>query len=210
VSTLSPATVAPREAQPLRLLIILCTLMGFASISTDFYLPAMPVMEVALHGGRGSMELSISAYLVGFSLGQLFWGPIGDRFGRRGPIGVGIFLFVVGSIGCALARSAGDIVLWRVVQALGACAGVVLSRAMVRDLYGGDRAAQVLSTLITVMAIAPLLGPVLGAQILIHAGWRAIFWLLVAIGLATAVGLATIPETYRPDSNAAGSLQASF
>jgi DHA1 family bicyclomycin/chloramphenicol resistance-like MFS transporter len=204
------ASPAAKTVQPLRVLIVLCTLMGFASISTDFYLPAMPIIATALQGGPGAMELTISGYLVGFSLGQLFWGPVGDRYGRRGPIGFGIGLFLIGSIGCALARSAMDIVVWRVVQALGACAGVVLSRAMVRDLYGGDRASQMLSTLIMVMAVAPLLGPILGAQVLIHAGWRAIFWLLVFIGVATGVGLATIPETYRPGPEGAASLGASF
>ena len=89
---------------------------------------------------------------------------------------LGLILFVIGSAGCALSGSAAAIVGWRVVQALGACAGVVLARAMVRDLFVGNRAAQMLSTLMTVMAIARLLGPILGGQILALAGWRAIFW----------------------------------
>ena len=94
------ASPASKTVQPLRVLIVLCTLMGFTSISTDFYLPAMPIMATALQGGPGAMELTISGYLVGFSLGQLFWGPVGDRYGRRGPIGFGIGLFLIGSIGC--------------------------------------------------------------------------------------------------------------
>ena len=100
-----------------------------------------------------------------------------------------LLLFVIGSAGCALAGSAWAMIGWRVVQAVGACAGVVLARAMVRDLYEGDRAARMLSTLMTVMAVAPLLGPIVGGQILALAGWRAIFWTLVGIGLAT---LATV------------------
>ena len=187
------------QTHGLRVLAVLSALMGFASISTDFYLPAMPTMAAALRSDAGTMEFTISGYLVGFSLGQLFWGPIGDRYGRRIPVAIGLILFVVGSAGCGLAGSAGAMIGWRLVQAVGACAGVVLSRAMVRDLYAGNRAAQMLSTLITVMAIAPLLGPILGGQILAVAGWRAIFWTLVGVGLLTLGALAWLPETLPPE-----------
>ncbi|HTI00562.1 MAG TPA: multidrug effflux MFS transporter [Acidisoma sp.] len=195
--TAQAASLSEMEAgrHGLRVLATLSTLMGFASISTDLYLPALPRMTEALRSDAGHMELTISGYLIGFSLGQLLWGPIGDRHGRRLPVAIGILLFVVGSAGCALSTSAGEIIGWRVLQAVGACAGVVLSRAMVRDLYTGDRAAQMLSTLITVMAIAPLLGPILGGQILVLASWRAIFWVLVGIGALTLVAVLRLPET---------------
>jgi len=182
-----------------RVLAILSALMGFASISTDLYLPAMPAMGRALGADAGTIELTVSGYLIGFSLGQLLWGPIGDRYGRRGPVAIGLVLFVIGSAGCALAGSAAGMIGWRVVQAVGACAGVVLARAMVRDLYAGARAAQMLSTLMTVMAVAPLLGPIVGGQILSLAGWRAIFWTLVGVGLATLAALFTLPETLPPE-----------
>ncbi len=169
--------------------------MGFASISTDLYLPAMPIMARALGAADGMIELSISGYLVGFSLGQLFWGPISDRFGRRPAIAVGLVMFIAGSSGCALAEHFSTLIFWRIVQALGACASVALSRAMVRDLYEGAKGAQMLSILITVMAIMPLIGPLVGGQIVVYSGWRTIFWLLVVIGLLTLITLATIPET---------------
>ncbi|WP_037154273.1 multidrug effflux MFS transporter [Rhizobium freirei] len=191
------------EQQPARrgwrVLAVLSALMGFASISTDLYLPAMPDMGRELGADAGSIELTVSGFLIGFSLGQLFWGPIGDRYGRRLPIAIGLLLFVLGSAGCAISTTAGMMVVWRVVQAAGACAGVVLSRAMVRDLYAGERAAQMLSTLITVMALAPLLGPIAGGQILAYAGWRAIFWVLVGVGLLTLAALFTLPETLSPE-----------
>jgi DHA1 family bicyclomycin/chloramphenicol resistance-like MFS transporter len=107
---------------------VLAILMGFASISTDLYLPALPTMAKALRADSGAMEWTISAYLIGFSLGQLVWGPIGDKYGRRGPVAIGLVVFSIGSAGCALSTSAGQIVFWRIVQALGACAAVVLSR----------------------------------------------------------------------------------
>lgn len=147
------------------LLSVLSLLMGFASISTDLYLPAMPVMGQSLQADSGMIEWTISGYLIGFSFGQLFWGPISDRYGRRIAVGSGLILFVVGSAGCALSNDVFTMIGWRIVQALGACASVALSRAMVRDLYQGTKAAQMLSTLITVMAIMPLVGPLVGGQI---------------------------------------------
>jgi MFS transporter, DHA1 family, multidrug resistance protein len=193
-----------------RVLVILGTLLAFASISTDLYLPALPTMAGALRADAGTMELTISGYLVGFSLGQLLWGPVGDRYGRRMPVAVGLLLFVIGSAGCALAGTAWVMIAWRVVQAVGACAGVVLARAMVRDLHEGDRAAQTLSTLMTVMAVAPLLGPAVGGQILALAGWRAIFWTLVGIGFLTLAALFTLPETLPRERRDAGPLARAF
>ena len=185
--------------QRARTLAILSALMAFGPISTDLYLPALPSMTAALRTDAGTLEWTVSSYLIGFSLGQLLWGPVGDRYGRRGPVAMGLALFVAGSAGCALANGAAAMIAFRVVQALGACAGVVLARAMVRDLYSGPRAAQMLSTLITVMAIAPLIGPLIGAEVLRVAGWRWIFGLLVAYGLAGLFALRALPETLAPE-----------
>jgi MFS transporter, DHA1 family, multidrug resistance protein len=180
---------------PRYILAILSLLMAFASISTDLYLPAMPVMAQALHASPGLVELTVSGYLVGFSVGQLFWGPVGDRYGRRLPVSLGLGLFVIGSAGCALSTSVNMLIGWRAIQALGACASVVLARAMVRDLYTGHRAARMMSTLMSVMAVAPLLGPTVGGQILHWFSWRAIFWTLVVVGLLTLLSLLALPET---------------
>ena len=141
------------------------------------------------------MEYTISGYLLGFSLGHLFWGPVSDTYGRKVPMAIGLVLFILGSAGCALSINAHMMIGFRILQASGASAGVVLARAMVRDLYDGPRAAQMLSTLITVMAIAPLIGPFAGAKMLTVAGWPAIFWVLVPVGAITLLSLATIPET---------------
>ena len=182
----------------LRFLAILSVLLAFAALSTDVYLPALPSMARQLRAGQDAMAWTLSGYLIGFSAGQLLWGPIGDRYGRRMPIAVGLALFVIGSAGCALSTSASEIIAWRIVQAIGACASVVLARAMVRDLYAGARAAQMLSTLMTVMAIAPLLGPLVGGQIIRFGSWQAIFWLLMVIGALTLAALFTLPETLAP------------
>lgn len=198
------------QASSWSVLAVLSALMGFASISTDFYLPAMPAMADELGASPGSIEYTISGFLVGFSLGQLLWGAVSDKYGRRIPVALGLVLFVIGSAGCAMSQSVEAIIIWRVLQALGACAGVVLSRAMVRDLYQGPRAAQMLSTLIAVMAIAPLLGPILGSQIAEVAGWRAIFWTLVAVGLLALAGLFTLPETLPAERRRTDPLSGAF
>lgn len=183
----------------LRLLAILSALIGFASISTDLYLPAMPAMARALNAGLGTTEWTVSGYLVGFCVGHLIWGPVGDRFGRRVPVACGIALFVIGSAACAISTSIEAVIAARAVQALGASAGVVLGRAMIRDLYSGAKAAAMMSTLMTVMAIAPLIGPLLGGQILLLGGWRLIFWCLAGFGLLILAALTTLPETLPPE-----------
>ncbi|MCP3098420.1 multidrug effflux MFS transporter [Myxococcus sp. K15C18031901] len=186
------------RASELRVLVILSALMSFASLSTDMYLPAFPAMQHALGGATGDIELTLSSFLAGFAAGQLLWGPVGDRYGRRLPVALGLVLFIGGSIGCALSTTVVQLITWRVVEALGACAGPVLARAMARDLYAGERAAQMLSTLILLMMAAPLLGPILGGQVLAFSSWRGIFWMLAAVGVLALAGLVLLPETLPP------------
>lgn len=173
-------------------IVILGALMAFTSLSTDIYLPAMPMMAAEL---QGNVELTITGFLIGFSFAQLIWGPISDRIGRRIPLFIGMVLFVIGSAGCALSSDMPQIVFWRVFQAFGACTGPMLARAMIRDLYARTRAAQMLSTLVIISAIAPVIGPLLGGQIVTIASWRAVFWLLVVMGTAMFIALWWLPET---------------
>lgn len=170
--------------------------MSFASMSTDMYLPALPTIARLLHATSASIELTFSSFLVGFSAGQLLWGPISDRSGRRIPVAVGVALFVIGSAGCALSGTVWQLMGWRVVQAVGASAGPVLARAMVRDLYGREHSARVLSTLILIMGVAPLVGPLLGGQMLVYASWRGIFWSLVAFGFLTLLLLRALRQRH--------------
>lgn len=173
-------------------IVILGALMAFTSLSTDIYLPAMPMMAAQL---QGNVELTITGFLIGFSFAQLVWGPISDRIGRRIPLFIGMVLFVIGSAGCALSSDMPQIVFWRVFQAFGACTGPMLARAMIRDLYARTRAAQMLSTLVIISAIAPVIGPLLGGQIVTVASWRMVFWLLVVMGAAMFIALWWLPET---------------
>lgn len=177
-------------------MVILAVLMAFTSLSTDIYLPAMPVMADELHGNA---ELTVTGFLVGFAIAQLVWGPVSDRIGRRMPLFIGMVLFVIGSIGCALSQTMEQVVVWRVFQALGACTGPMLARAMIRDLYSRTEAAKMLSTLMVIMAVAPIIGPLLGGQLLKIGSWHSIFWLLAVIGALMFAMVFRLPETL-PDA----------
>lgn len=204
---MSHAQRQPVKTTGLVFILILSALMAFTSLSTDIYLPAMPVMANEL---QGNVELTITGFLVGFCIAQLIWGPISDHLGRRIPLVIGMVLFVIGSIGCALSTDITQIVFWRVFQALGACTGPMLARAMIRDLFSRTRAAQMLSTLTIVMAIAPIVGPLLGGQMIKFASWHAIFWLLAVIGILMLCSLYWLPETLPPERRVKASIRGAF
>ncbi|HEY2132087.1 MAG TPA: Bcr/CflA family multidrug efflux MFS transporter [Acetobacteraceae bacterium] len=185
---------------PLRLLLALSALMSLGSLSTDMYLPALPTLGEAFGVSVATVQLTLTTFLAGFCGGQLIWGPIGDRYGRRIPAAIGLALFALGSAACAMSGTVGHMIAWRLFQAFGAASGPVLARAMVRDLYTREKAARMLSVLILVMSIAPLLGPILGGFVLVHWTWQGIFWVQAVLGLAGLAGLLTIRETLRPDN----------
>lgn len=191
----------------LSFVIILSALMAVTSLSTDIYLPAMPVMAQDLHGDA---ELTITGFLIGFCIAQLIWGPLSDHFGRRKPLFIGMALFIIGSVGCALSTDITHIVFWRVFQALGACTGPMLARAMIRDLFSRTRAAQMLSTLMIIMAIAPIAGPLLGGQMIKVTSWHSIFWLLGIIGSLMLLSLFWLPETLPEEKRVKASLTGAF
>ncbi|WP_319584559.1 multidrug effflux MFS transporter [uncultured Pseudodesulfovibrio sp.] len=186
---------------------ILGALMAFTSLSTDIYLPAMPAMAQELNGDA---ELTITGFLVGFTFAQLLWGPISDSRGRKMPLYIGMLIFAVGAAGCAMSHTIPQIVFWRVVQAFGACSGPMLARAMVRDLFSRTKAAQTLSTLMIIMAIAPIIGPLMGGQIIRVSTWHTIFWLLTAIGSFMFVSLFWLPETLPAEKRSSTSIGTAF
>ncbi|TDX16652.1 DHA1 family bicyclomycin/chloramphenicol resistance-like MFS transporter [Buttiauxella sp. BIGb0552] len=198
---------AASKTAGLSFVIILSALMAFTSLSTDIYLPAMPLMAQDLHGNA---ELTITGFLMGFCVAQLIWGPLSDHFGRRLPLFIGMALFMIGSVGCALSTDISQIVFWRVFQALGACTGPMLARAMIRDLFSRTRAAQMLSTLMIIMAIAPIAGPLLGGQMIKITSWHAIFWLLAVIGGMMFISLFWLPETLPQEKRVKASLPSAF
>jgi DHA1 family bicyclomycin/chloramphenicol resistance-like MFS transporter len=186
------------EAQRRRLVPLLPALVAFQAISTDLYLPTLPTLVQVFGTDVATVQLTLSLFLLGFAVAQLGYGPASDRFGRRPALLAGTALYLAASIACALASSIEQLILFRVLQGVGACAGPVLGRAVVRDVYGPEQAARVLAYLAAAMAIAPTLGPVLGGYLTLAFGWRASFVVLVVFGALVFVGvLALLPETNR-------------
>lgn len=199
------------EPSRIRLLLILGGLTAFGPLATDMYLPAFPTLAREFATDAAAVQGTLATFFVGLGIGQAIYGPISDRYGRRGPLLVGIALFVAASAVCALATSIESLWLGRLGQSLGGCVGMVLGRAAVRDRYVGADAARFFSHLILVLGVAPIVAPTLGGQVLVHLGWRAIFWALALFGIAgfVAVWLA-LPETLPRERRASGGLGAAL
>ena len=198
----------PEYKRPENLLVImLAMLTAFGSLSIDMYLPAFPDIGLELGATPSQLELSLSTFFAGFALGQLVYGPVSDRYGRRAPLYFGLIAYTLASLGCFFAKDIHAFLILRLVQALGGCAGVIVSRAVVRDQFDRNHAARVFSLLMLVMGVSPILAPLLGGAIATHLGWRWIFGLLALFG---AVCLLTVhfrlPETSSIESRAGHSL----
>lgn len=172
--------------------------MAFASVSVDIYLPALPVISKDL---GGDAELSITGFLIGFSLAQLFWGPVSDKIGRKKPLIIGVSLFIIGSFFCALSTNIYEMLFWRVFQAFGASTAPMIARAMIRDMFDKTRAARTLSTLVVIMAVAPIIAPFIGSFIAEISSWHFIFYLLSIFGVFVLLALFFVPETLKQRSD---------
>ena len=188
----------------LRTLVLLGALTATAPLVTDFYLPALPDLARSLGTTEAAAQLTVSVSIVGLALGQLVAGPLSDRIGRLAPLRVGVLLLAVTSFLCALADDVGTLLALRLAQGLAGAACLVVARAVVRDVYDGARAARIFSELILVMGLAPVVGPMVGGQLLRVTDWRGIF---VTLGIISAVllvaTLVLLEETWQP--RAAGS-----
>ncbi|NOZ43096.1 MAG: multidrug effflux MFS transporter [Alphaproteobacteria bacterium] len=171
------------------MVILLTMLTALGPITTDLYLPALPAIQSYFHTDVTTVQLTLSLYLVVFSVCQLFYGPLSDRFGRKPIILIGTVIYLAGSVVALLAPTIDILIGARILQAVGGCAGVVLSRSMVRDIYGPTRSAKILSYMGTAMALAPALGPIIGGYLTIIYGWRASFAVLVLFGLICVFGI---------------------
>lgn len=179
----------------LKFVLVLGGLSAFGPLSIDMYLPALPRMATDLHAADTTVQLTLSAFIVGLALGQLVLGPLSDALGRRRPLLVGLVLYVVGSVLCAVSPDAWLLVAARGVQSLGAAAGIVIARATVRDLFSGTAMTKFFSTLMLVSGLAPILAPLIGGQLLNWTSWRGVFVVLTAFGaLLLAVVVFFFPE----------------
>lgn len=178
-------------------LILLGGLIAVGPLSIDMYLPAFPAIEQGLAAAPGAVQFTLASFFIGLALGQLVYGPVSDRFGRRRPLMAGLALFTLASVGCALAGTVVELAAWRFLQALGGCAGMVIVRAVVRDRCNARDAARAFSRLILVMGLAPMLAPLVGGWVVTTLGWRGVFALLALYGLVFLLAVwRGLPETH--------------
>lgn len=196
---------------PIGLVILLGALSAFGPFSLDTYLPALPRLREDFGATASLAALTVSACLLGLALGQLLAGPVSDRYGRRRPLMVGLAFFAIASLLCALSPSIWALIALRVLQGVGGAAGIVISRAIVRDLYGGIDAARFFSKLMIVNGLAPIVAPLVGGQLLKVMSWRGIFVVLAGLGLVLLVAaMLTLPETLEPERRVSGGLSATL
>ena len=186
-----PAPTASIRQPSLGEILLLGSLTAFGAVTIDLYLPTLPAIARDYGTSAAAVQLTLSTFFVGMALGQLFFGPLSDRIGRRPTILIGCAVYVAASLFCALAPTIEALVAGRFFQALGCCAAMVTCRAIVRDRYDHRDSARIFSLLMLVLAIAPLLAPTVGGWIAAAAGWHAVFYAFVAVGVAisAAVGL---------------------
>ncbi|MCW8086565.1 multidrug effflux MFS transporter [Sabulicella glaciei] len=196
-----------------RFALLLGLLAAFGPLSIDMYLPALPAIGVELGGGIAGAQLTLAAFFAGMAAGQLLHGPLADRFGRRPPLFAGLVGFILASLGCALAPDNGALTAARFLQAFAGCAGMVISRAVVRDLSDRMDPVRMMGRLMLVMGVAPILAPLLGGWVQAALGWRAIFFFLAGVGALALVLCAlflpeTLPGAQRRAEGVAGALRS--
>src|SRR5712675_1139238 len=180
------------------MLLLLVAMTGVAPISLYMLVPALPVLATTFGRDISIAQMTVSLFMVGIACSQLIMGPLSDKFGRRPVLLAGLALMVAASIGCSLAQTLPQLIAARFLQALGGATGMVVSRAIIRDLYGRDRIGSMISLVIAVMMIAQMLSPLTGGLLETAFGWRTIFYVMTAASLTIAVLIAVaLPETRR-------------
>lgn len=188
---------APRWA----LAVLLACLGMLGPFSIDTFLPAFSGIAAALDATPVQMQQTLSSYLLGFAVMNLFHGALSDSFGRRPVVLWGMAAFSLASMGCALAGSIGQLVFWRTVQGMSAGAGIVVSRAIIRDMFDPSEAQRVMSQVTIFFGIAPAVAPMVGGFLFVHADWHSIFWFLMLVGITLFVAnWRLLPETLHKDS----------
>ncbi|MFJ3894525.1 multidrug effflux MFS transporter [Streptomyces sp. NPDC090083] len=209
VPSAAPSPGAVRRAG-LLVVLVLGGLTATPPLAMDMYLPSLPEVTRSLHAPAATVQLTLTACLAGMALGQLAVGPMSDKWGRRRPLLTGLALYVVATALCAVAPNVESLIAFRLAQGLAGAAGIVIARAVVRDLYDGVAMARFFSTLMLVSGVAPIVAPLVGGQILRVTDWRGVFVLLTVVGiLLTALVWRRLPETLAPaDRHAGGTAEA--
>ena len=197
----------PGSRRAVALLVTLGGLSAFGPLCMDMYLPALPQLAGSLRSTAGTAQLSLSACIIGLGVGQLLVGPLSDRVGRRRPLLLGLVLFVGTSALCAVTTSMGTLLVLRLLQGMAGSAGIVLCRAIVADRFIGKAAAAYFSAIAAINGLAPILAPILGAQVLRFGSWRTVFWVLTGIGATLfLLSIVLVKESLPLDRRVPGSL----
>ncbi|MBE9585256.1 multidrug effflux MFS transporter [Mucilaginibacter sp. JRF] len=182
------------------LILILGTLTALGPFSIDMYLPGFPAIAKYLHTDVAGVALSLSSFFIGLSAGQLLYGPLLDKFGRRKPLLFGLSFYIIASIGCAMATSLNALIILRIIQAIGSCAAAVASMAMVRDLFPVKDNAKVFALLMLVVGASPMVAPTIGGYVTAGPGWQWVFIVLAAMGVFILLAVIfVLPDSYQPD-----------
>ncbi|TFY87087.1 Bcr/CflA family efflux MFS transporter [Pseudomonas nabeulensis] len=198
-----------RSIAHLALLLGLITAVGPFAI--DSYLPALPTLGASLHASPAAVQMSLTVFFLVIGVCQLFYGPISDVFGRKPPIYAGLVIFAVASVGCALAPTIEVLIGFRALQAFGACAGMVVPRAIVRDLYTGHEAAKLMALLMLVMSVSPILAPLAGSVVISLWSWREVFAALAVVAVACLImTVVQLPETHPAERRLGKTLGSAF
>jgi DHA1 family bicyclomycin/chloramphenicol resistance-like MFS transporter len=183
-----------------RIAVILGILTAIGPLAIDMYLPALPSIGRSLDASLTAVQMSLLAYFLALGIGQVIYGPLSDQIGRKPPMYFGLALFIAGSIGCALAPNIHILILSRFIQGSGACAAMVIPRAVVRDLHTGNEAVELMAKLMLVFSVSPILAPLAGSLLIEWSGWRSVFWVITLLALSVLVLMRfRLPET-RPSS----------
>ncbi|MBW4891364.1 multidrug effflux MFS transporter [Mucilaginibacter sp. HMF5004] len=183
------------------IILILGFIIALGALSIDMYLPAFKAIAADLHTDESGVQLSLSSYFLGISFGQLLYGPLLDRYGRKKPLYIGLLVYIIASVACALTRSISVLIALRLIQALGGCAGIVAARAFVRDLFPVKDIAKVFSLLLLVLVVSPMLAPTIGGYVSSAWGWHYIFIILAAVAVIVVVScIIWLPDGRQPDT----------
>ena len=167
--------------------IVLGLLSAAGPLAIDMYLPALPTIAADLRASPAAVQGSLMAFFLAVALCQIIYGPISDSFGRKAPLMFGLALYSIGAVGCSFAPTIEWLIAWRFIQGVGACAGMTIPRAVVRDLHTGHDAARLMSLIMLVFSVAPILAPLFGSFVIAFGGWREIFWVIALMGLLALV-----------------------
>ncbi|SEK29468.1 multidrug effflux MFS transporter [Paenibacillus sp. OK003] len=204
----TPASLSTNSTSRVRMALILGTLSAFGPLSLDMYLPALPTLADEFQSSTSYAQLSLTACMVGLAAGQLLAGPLSDVRGRRMPLIAGLILYTIASILCLVSPTMGSFVVLRFIQGAAGAAGIVISRAVVRDVYSGPELTRFFSLLMLINGVAPIAAPIIGGQLLAYTSWRGVFILLSIIGILTLVAVVVgLGETLPAERRSSGGLK---